>query len=348
MTDFEFLLQEKDIKKMNQMVFNWIEKNIVQPNDFLNYLERVKRENDQNGQCGAAIDYLCEKLIKQGQLNNLIDDFCSSSMHIMPVLGAIVINTNRSVEQFFNAVLDHEDNGPYILNQIAFTPSIAKFFWHPKFAFNPNIQRSLKHNCNLASAFLSCWNSDTDKKTLRSLAQQGYIAPYLLLAQLKVNPKHSEELLPHWIEMFPQYIQTNAYEIADHLSPEAFERFIDRIVSQPTAKFAALCLHKFGPDFHKTTQHICAHIQWNSEMFEQLYSAAVCEHWQPHQFNESLFSLFVKFWLTNAPEHAQHHIDDYIRYTGEGFDTYTQSLIEHMRIGHSVGSAGLDISKRKM
>lgn len=343
------LLDQKDIKIMNHSVFEWLDGNPVEPDDFLAYLERVNNEADHNGQCGAAIDYICEKLIKQGRLGDVVELFFSvNSIPIAPIMRSIVINSNRSVEQFFNAMLDHEQYGFSLLNAISFKASLVEKLWHSKFINNPNIQRAIKYNGNLAAVLLSCWNADTDKKLLISLAQQGCIAPSLFLPQLKFNPTLCEELLPHWIQLFPQYIQNNVHEIVQHLTPEAFENFFDRIVVQSNPKIVALCLHKLGSDFHKTTQHICEHIQWNSETFEQLYDVAVCQHWQPYYFNESLFSHFVKFWLNNAPEHAQHLIDEYIRCTGEEFDDTTQALIERMRIGHSVDSAGLDIFKRKM
>lgn len=343
------LLEQKDIKIMNRSVFEWLDVNTVDPSDFLAYVQRVHHESDNNGQCGAAIDYICEKLIKQGQLNDLVETFCSAkSTPIAPVIRAIVINNNKNVDQFFNAIVDHERYGFSVLNAISFRVSIVEKLWHSKFINNPNIQRAIKYNCNLASVLLSRWDAHTDKKALRSLAQNGCIAPSLLLPQLKVNPTVYEKLLPHWIELFPQYIQNNADEIAKHLTPEAFENFFDRVIVQPNPKIVVLCLEKLGADAHRITQHLCAQIEWNQETFEQVYDTVVCQHWQPYQSHESLFSYFVKFWLNNTPEHAHHFIDDYIRYTGEEFDDTTQALIERMRIAQQVNTHGSDAFKRKI
>lgn len=343
------LLERKDITTMNRSVFEWLDVNTVKASDFLAYVQRVHNEADHNGQCAAAIDYMCEKLIKQGQLEELVEQFCSAkTIFIAPIVRAITANPNRSVEQFFNAMLDHERYGFSVLNAISFRVSIVEKLWHSKFINNPNIQRAIKYNSNLASVLLSNWNADTDKKLLRSLVQQGCIGPSLLLPQLKVNPTLCEELLPQWMQLFPQYIQDNVYEIAQHLTADMFENFFNRIAVQSNPKIVALCFQKLGTDPHKIAQDLCAHMQWNSETFEQLHDAAVCQHWQPYHFNESLFSHFVTFWFNNAPEHAQHHIDAYIRYTGEEFDDTTQTLIERMRIAQQVNTQGLDTFKRKI
>lgn len=342
------LLEQKDIRTMNRSVFEWLDVNTVEPSDFLAYVQRVNNEADHNGQCGAAIDYICEKLIKQGQLSELVDQFgLADGVYIAPVIHAVVINHNKSVEQFFNAALDDEKYGPYILNKIGARWAMVKQLWHQKFINNSSVQRAIKHNSNLASILLSCWDADTDKKALRFLVENGCIAPSLLVPQLKNYPTTGEKLLTHWIELFPQYIENNVYEIAQHLTPKAFEHFFDNVIVPANPKIVALCLEKFGAKAHQTSQHLCAQIDWGQEAFDQVYDAAVCQPWEPHQSYSPLPN-FVDFWFNNTPEHAQHFIDECVRYSGEGFSSTTQALIERMRISKHVHTSGSDGFKRKI
>ena len=352
MADFNSLITPKDMRVVNKAVFDWLETNIVNTEVFCGYLGRIQYSYDL--QCGAAVDYMCENILKNGNSEQVISEFVVQVLEgktSLYLLMAMALDLNKNINIFLTNLLD--EYGAKILNGALLSDKFLKLLWNPHFLSHPSIHTILKYNPALMMSMMSQWDEEEHSKRLRVLHKFGVLNAKALTSYLDCLTVNGGEraLIHQWDTLFPTYTQQHVVEIARALPTKIFEEFIveKHVDVEKIVPVLSMWQEKSLDLNHPRARELFDAVEWDVERFEDLFHQSVTLRLeQGLETYAAHLDVFINFWLTNASEQNWHYIDPYVRNSGVVFGTETQALIEHMNIFNAVGDSGVHNCKRKL
>lgn len=353
MTDFKNLLIPKDTRVVNKAVFEWLETNTVTSEIFCAYLERIKYDFDM--QCGAAVDYMCENILKKGNTEQVVSEFavqvCEKKRPLYPLM-VMALDLNKNINTFLTTLLDQ--HGAKILTGAQDSYRFSKLLWNPQFLSNPSLHTILKYNPALMLRMMEQWDDDNHPKGLQILHKFGVLNANALISYLSClsEDDHKDNaLVRQWEKLFPTYTQQHVVAIASVLRKKAFENFIveKHVDVEQVVPILKMWQEKSLDLSHPRVRELLNTVEWNEERFNELFNQSVTERLEKeHDKYAAHLDVFVNVWLNNASEENWHYIAPYVRNSGVEFVRETQDLIERMNILNAVGDFGVATSKRKL
>lgn len=352
MTDFTDLLTPKDTRVVNKAVFEWLETNTVTSEIFCAYLERIRYDGDL--QCGAAVDCMCENILKKGNTAQIVNAFAAQvrerKKSLYPLM-VMALDLNKNINTFLNTLLDQY--GVHVLKDVVDINKFPKLLWNRKFLSNPSLHTILKYNPAFMLRMMEQWDEDQHPKGLQTLNKFGVLnadalIPYLNCLTLN---SHKYDLVRQWDALFPTYTQQHIVDIARVLPKKAFEQFIieKHVGVEHIVPVLTMWQDKSLDLNHPRARELFDAVEWDEERFNELFNQSVTERLEKDLYKYSAhLEVFVNIWLNNASEENWHYIAPYVRNSGVEFHRETKDLIERMTILNAVGDVGLPHSKRKI
>lgn len=353
MTEFTDLLTPKDTRVVNKDVFEWLETNTVTSEIFCAYLERIKYDHDM--QCGAAVDCMCENILKKGNTEQIVNAFAAQvrerKKSLYPLM-VMALDLNKNINTFLNTLLDQY--GVHVLKDVVDINKFPKLLWNRQFLSNPSLHTILKYNPAFMLRMMEQWDDDNHPKGLRILHKFGVLNAEALIPYLNCLGGEEDSvnaLVRNWDVLFPAYTQGHIVEIARVLPKKAFENFIaeKHVDVEQVVPILKMWQEKSLDLSHPRVRELLNTVEWNEERFNELFNQSVTERLEKDHYKYSAhLEVFVNIWLNNASEENWHYIAPYVRNSGVEFRRETQDLIEHMNILNAVEDVGVPHSKRKI